>query len=57
MNTDFESLLIQYTNLLHEHGGPDSEAVKQYREQHAKNKLFIERSRKLDALFKLSRAL
>lgn len=48
-----ESLLIQYTNLLHEFRSPDAPPVREFREKHSDDKIFQKRAKILDEVFKL----
>ena len=47
--------LIEYTNLLHKYRDPDAEPVKKFlREQGKDDAKFVERAKKLNALFRSS---
>lgn len=48
-------LIIQYTNLLHRHGGPDSSRVKKFRAQHSGDTVFIRRADVLDYVWRLKK--
>ena len=46
-----QPLIIQYTNLLHKHGGPDAKQVKAFKDKHKKDSDFIRRAETLDRVF------
>lgn len=45
-------LIIQYLNLLHKYG-PDTNKTKIFVEKHSNDEKFVERSKKLDKLFRM----
>jgi hypothetical protein len=46
-----EPLIVQYTNLLHQHQAPNAPAVLRFYEQHKHNTVFAARAQKLNALY------
>jgi len=46
-------LIIQYTNLLHEHRDPEAGAVKAFMKSHSADKVFVRRAKVLNRVFKL----
>jgi hypothetical protein len=46
-----EPLIVQYTNLLHEHQAPNAPAVQQFFKEHKDDSVFAERAQKLGALY------
>jgi hypothetical protein len=49
-------LIIQYTNLLHRHGGPESSQVKEFRAMHSDDAVFLRRADTLDYVWRLKPA-
>jgi len=50
-------LIIQYTNLLHQYRDPAAPAVKAFVAEHAKDKVFVRRTKALNRVFQLKREL
>jgi hypothetical protein len=48
-----QPLVIQYTNLLHKHGRPDAEAVREFLKNHSGDPVFVRRAEVLNHVFKL----
>jgi hypothetical protein len=46
-----EPLTVQYTNLLHQHQAPNAPEVREFRLKNKEDKVFLQRARKLDAIF------
>jgi hypothetical protein len=54
---EHEPLILQYTNLLHQYQGPEAQEVRNFLKEHEKNQIFVERARKLNALYVLNKSL
>ena len=50
-------LLLEYTDLLHRYEDPDVQEVRAFVERHADDEVFLQRVRKLNALFLLKASL
>jgi hypothetical protein len=48
-----EPLVIQYTNLLQKYRDPNAQRVKDFKREHAGDKVFMERAEVLEEVFKL----
>jgi len=55
--TETPPLIIQYTNLLHQHRGPNAKVIKDFRKQHASDEVFIKRADTLDKVWRLKESL
>lgn len=52
-----QPLIIQYANLLHAYGNPDTKPVREFLKKHEKNQVFVRRAKKLNTLFMIGARL
>ena len=52
-----DDLIIQYTNLLHRHGGPNASDVKKFVEQQRDDAVFLRRANALNRVWQLKKKL
>ena len=48
-----QPLIIEYTNLLHKHGGPDAAPVKKFLQENSGDQDFVRRAEVLNQVFAL----